>query len=136
MKKAVENKSYIYAIGRRKRSVARVRLFKGKGQSVVNDLPIGDFFKDVSETVYQRPLEVTDTKTSFYVTARIVGGGRQGQVGAFIHGVSRALVKSDENKYKKILRAAGLLTRDPREKERRKFGLAQKARARKQSPKR
>lgn len=136
MKKETKKTTYLFAVGRRKRSVARVRLFKGKGQSLVNDMPIQDYFKDVPKILYLKPFEVTNLQTGFYVTARILGGGQQGQVGAFIHGVARALVKLDEDKYKKILRTAGLLTRDPREKERRKFGLAQSARAKKQSPKR
>jgi len=130
-----KTKEYVYALGRRKRSVARVRLFKGKDQTLVNDIPIGQYFKDISPVYFLKPFELTETTGKFYVTARIEGGGKQGQLGAFTLGVSRALVKTDEN-FRKILRQNGLLTRDPRERERRKFGLAQGARARKQSPKR
>jgi len=128
-------KDYYAAIGRRKRSIARVRLYKGKGQMTINAKPIEEYFKDIPSASYLRPLELTGNMGKYYVTARIIGGGRSGQVGAFVLGLSRALVLLDE-KYKSVLRPAGFLTRDPREKERRKFGLAQGARARKQSPKR
>lgn len=128
-------KSYVYAIGRRKRSTARIRLFKGKGEIKVNDIPIKDYFRGFPKTYYLKPFELTKTSDKYYVTAKIEGGGEMGQIGAFVHGVSRALIKEDK-KYKTILKKAGLLTRDPREKERRKYGLAQKARAKKQSPKR
>ena len=131
-----ETKKYIYAIGRRKRSTARIRLFAGKGQIVVNDKPVGDYFKDVPKEVYLRPFTVAGLEGKYFVTARILGGGTTGQVGAFVHGLSRALMKVEEKKYKKVLKSAGLFTRDSREKERRKFGNAQKARAKKQSPKR
>lgn len=128
--------SFVYAVGRRKRSTIRIRLFKRKGQTLVNDLPIGEYFKGILPVHYLKPFELTQTTAKYYVTAKVKGGGKLGQVGAFVHGVSRALVKENEKEYKKVLKSAGLLTRDPREKERRKFGLAQGARARKQSPKR
>ncbi|HUW24427.1 MAG TPA: 30S ribosomal protein S9 [Patescibacteria group bacterium] len=128
-------KDYQAAVGRRKRSIARVRLYKGKGEMTINTKPIGEYFKDIPSPSYLRPLELTSNIGKYHATAKITGGGPKGQVGAFVLGLSRALVSADE-KYKPILRSAGLLTRDPREKERRKFGLAQSARARKQSPKR
>lgn len=134
-KTAKKTKEYVYALGRRKRSVARIRLLKGKDQTLVNDMPVGQYFKDISSVYFLKPFELTQTTGKFYVTAKIEGGGKQGQLGAFTLGVSRALVKTDES-FRKTLRQAGLLTRDPRERERRKFGLAQGARARKQSPKR
>ncbi len=132
---AATKKDYFAALGRRKRSIARVRLYKGKGQTMVNAKPIEEYFKDIPSAIYLRPLEMTGNVGKYYATAKISGGGRLGQVGAFVLGLSRTLVSADE-KYKSILRSAGFLTRDPREKERRKFGLAQGARARKQSPKR
>lgn len=135
MKTSSKN-NFVAAVGRRKRSVARVRLFRGKGQSLVNNIAIADYFKSVDPAKYLKPFTVTETEGKYYITALLQGGGKSGQLGAFIHGVSRVLLKIDAEKYKKMLRCAGLLTRDPREKERRKFGLAQKARARKQSPKR
>lgn len=127
---------YIYTVGRRKRSVARVRLYAGKGQSLINDMPVEDFFKGIIPSCYLKPLEVTQTTGKYYFTVKIVGGGKRGQQDAFVHGLSRGLAKVDPEKFKKILRTNGLLTRDPRERERRKFGLAQGARAAKQSPKR
>lgn len=131
-----ESKKYITTLGRRKRSIARIRLFEGKGQTLVNGKPINDYFKDISEIIYLRPLHVTQTVGKYYATAITAGGGIYGQVGAFVHGLSRALVKADEEKYKKPLKANNLLTRDSRERERRKAGLAHGARAAKQSPKR
>lgn len=129
-------KDYIYGLGRRKRSVARVRLFSGKGQTLVNDLPIGEYFKDVPSVQFFKPFDLTETTSKYYATAKIEGGGKAGQLGAFLHGLSRALSEANPEKFRKPLKSAGLLTRDPREKERRKPGLAQSARARKQSPKR
>jgi small subunit ribosomal protein S9 len=129
-------KSFNYALGRRKRSVARVRLFTGKGQTIVNDLPIGEYFKDVPSSRFFRPFDLTETTGKYYATVKVEGGGRSGQLNAFLHGLSRALSKENPEKFRKPLKFAGLLTRDPREKERRKPGLAQSARAKKQSPKR
>ena len=131
-----KTKEFISTIGRRKRSVARIRLYHGKGKHIVNDRPIVDYFKDIPAACYLRPFELTDTVGKYYITAKIEGGGKSGQVGAFIHGLSRALVKENTEKYRKALKTAGFLMRDPREKERRKYSNAQKARARKQSPKR
>lgn len=130
-----EKTSFVYAVGRRKRSVARARLFKGKGQSLVNDKPLEDFFRGIIGTGYLKPFDLTQTTGKYYVTVRVVGGGKSGQLGAFLLALSRSLVKADE-KFKKILRDNGFLTRDPRERERRKPGLASGARAAKQSPKR
>lgn len=129
-------KEYVHALGRRKRSVARVRLFTGKGQTIVNDLPIGEYFKDVPSTHFFRPFDLTDTTGKYYATVKVEGGGKAGQLGAFLHGLSRALAEVNTEKFRGPLKSAGLLTRDPRERERRKPGLAQSARAKKQSPKR
>lgn len=131
-----QKSAYVFAVGRRRRSTARIRLFSGKGQTLVNDKPIDEYFKSIPKIYYLKPFELTGTEGKYYATAKIEGGGVKGQLGAFIHGVSRALVKVDTEKYRATLKSAGFLTRDPREKERRKFGNAQKARARKQSPKR
>ena len=129
-------KDYVYAVGRRKRSVARVRLYSGKGQTMINGVPVGEYFKDVPSVYFLKPFELTDTAGKYYATAKIVGGGKTGQLEAFVHGLSRALVQANTDKFRKVLKPSGLLTRDSREKERRKPGLAQAARARKQSPKR
>jgi len=130
-----KTKDFIRTLGRRKRAVARLRFFKGKGQTLVNDVPIEQYFKDISSIYYFKPFDLTKTTGKYYATVRVEGGGRMGQLGAFVLALSRALVQTDEN-FRKTLRTAGLMTRDPRERERRKFGLAQSARARKQSPKR
>ncbi|HUV72534.1 MAG TPA: 30S ribosomal protein S9 [Clostridia bacterium] len=129
-------KDYIYAVGRRKRSIARVRLYPGKGEVLINGVPIGEYFKDVPSVYFLKPFELTNTLGKYSATAKITGGGKTGQIQAFVHALSRALVQANKDKFKSSLKSAGLLTRDPREKERRKPGLAQSARARKQSPKR
>ena len=136
MTKGAKPKSYIYALGRRKRSVARVRLYEGKGEILVNDISVKDYFRGIPEVYLMKPFALTQTEGKYYASVKVEGGGKKGQLGAMVHGISRALVKKDVEKYKKVLKSAGLLTRDPREKERRKYGLAHAARKRKQSPKR
>jgi len=127
---------YIFAVGRRKESVARVRLFAGKGESLVNDRPAKEYFlAALAQKQLLAPYEATGTLGKFYATVKVEGGGLVGQLGAVVHGLSRALVKADP-KFQPALKKGNFLTRDARVKERRKFGLAQKARARKQSPKR
>lgn len=129
--------TFIGAIGRRKESVARVRITPGNGQITVNGKPINEYFSgEISQKIYQKPFEVTQTSGKYNVSIKIVGGGVASQLGAAVHGISRALAKSDVDKMRSQLKKEGLLTRDPRAKERRKYGLAQKARAKKQSPKR
>lgn len=126
------------AIGRRKESTARVKLFVGgNGEIIINGRPIEKYFPgEISKIFYLQPFTLTDSLNRFKVTVKVEGGGLSGQLGAVIHGIARAIEKIDKEKYRPILKKAGLLTRDPRAKERRKAGLAQKARARKQSPKR
>jgi len=149
-KKTEEKHSFYQAVGRRKEATARVRLFvvnEGeikikdktvkKGEMIVNFRPIEEYFGSSSyQKLYLEPFRTTNTIGRFVVSAVISGGGISGQLGAFIHGVSRALEKVDREKYRPILKKKGFLTRDPRAKERRKAGFAQKARAKKQSPKR
>lgn len=129
---------YIFAVGRRREATARIRLFaKGKGAITVNGREVEKYFGgEVFKNIYLAPFAVTGTIGKFDVTARILGGGQAGQLGALTHGISRALEKYDREKYRTLLKKAGLLTRDSRMKERRKPGFAQKARAKKQSPKR
>ena len=130
-------KAYIYAIGRRKTATARVRLFKGKGDLVVNKQPIEKYFPgEVNKIIYTKPFQVTETEGKYYATIKVEGSGKNGQLGAVSHGLARALDKENPEVYHLPLKKAGLLTRDPRMKERRKPGLAQSARAKKQSPKR
>jgi small subunit ribosomal protein S9 len=138
------------AIGRRRESTARVKLLLAseghitindhqikKGEIFINARPVEKYFPgEVNKKIYSEPFRITDSLGRFAVSALITGGGPKGQLTAFIHGVSRALLKVDEEKFRPILKAKGMLTRDDRTKQRHKAGFAQKARARKQSPKR
>ena len=110
------------AVGRRKESVAQVRLIPGEGKIVVNDKPLNEYFpRRISEAMVKEPLELTNTLDKFDVFAKVEGGGLSGQAGALKHGISRALLHADTN-LKSILKKAHLLTRDPRMKERKKYG--------------
>ncbi len=130
------NDSIVNVIGRRKEAIARVRLFLGKSLTIVNGKPIGEYFKSkAAEKVYLKPFEVANVVGKYYASIKIEGGGTASQLGALVHGLSRALAKQDK-KLKPLLKKEGLLTRDARAKERRKYGHAGKARAMKQSPKR
>ena len=132
-----KKKNYTYAVGRRKEAVARVRLFKGKGQNLVNSVPIGKFFPGkVFETYWKAPFELTDTSGKYFVTVKVRGGGKKGQLEALVHGVAKAFALLDADKYRLPLKKAGLLTRDARIRERRKIGTGGRARRKKQSPKR
>lgn len=114
---------YYYANGKRKTSVARVRLYKGTGSIVINDKPIEKFCSvKVHAQVIKFPLKLTGLLDKFNITVRVSGGGPNSQAEAVRHGISRALVTSDET-LRHTLKQAGLLTRDPREKERKKPGL-------------
>jgi small subunit ribosomal protein S9 len=135
--KKLKEKNYIFAVGRRKTSTARVRLFKGKEQILVNDLPFGQYFAGpTASKLLVKPFQVTQTEGKYYMTAKVVGGGKNGQLEAVIHGIARALCKVDGEAFRDSLKKAGLLTRDPRARERRKVGTGGKARRQKQSPKR
>ena len=116
-------RNYFYGTGRRKTSVARVRLIPGGSEFVVNGKPIADYFPRIANQVAAaQPLRVVTTEGSYSVTVKVLGGGITGQSGAIAHGIARALVQANEEN-KKPLRQAGLLTRDPRVKERKKYGL-------------
>lgn len=126
----------ISTVGRRKEAVARVRLSEGKGQITVNGKPISEYFLGlVLQKYYLKPLDVTKTTGKYTISAKVEGGGQVSQLGAVIHGISRAIAKVSPD-LRTLLKREGLLTRDARVKERRKYGNAQKARAKKQSPKR
>lgn len=127
----------ILALGRRKVATARVRLYRGKGQCMVNEKSAAEYFKSVDPmgAYFMKPFVLTGTQQTAYVTAKIQGSGIASQEDALIHGIARALVKMDEA-HKPVLRKAGLLTRDARMKESRKIGTGGKARRVKQSPKR
>lgn len=114
---------HYYGTGRRKTSVARVRLVPGEGNITVNDRPLDKYFGlKTLELIVKQPLNVTDTVGKYDVLAKVEGGGPTGQAGAVRHGIARALLRVDAE-YRPGLKKAGLLTRDPREKERRKYGL-------------
>lgn len=127
---------YVFAVGRRKRSVARIKLYEGKGESTVNHRPMQQYFPGQAAKVScLLPFQLVDKIGKYYSIAQISGGGKSSQLGAFIHALSRALSQADGDN-RKILKENFLLRRDSREKERRKPGLAGKARKKKQSPKR
>lgn len=111
------------ATGRRKSSVARVRLVPGEGNIIINDRELNKYFGlKTLELIVNQPLELTETKGKYDVFVNVNGGGISGQAGAIRHGISRALLLVDEE-FRSVLKKAGFLTRDPREKERRKYGL-------------
>ncbi len=129
--------NYSYGTGRRRIASARVRVFKGKGESLVNDKPIEKYFPgETNKSFYLRPLILTETQEKYYFTAKIAGGGIKGQLDALVHGISRALSKTDPKKFRAALKKAGLLTRDARIRQRRMIGTGGKSRREKQSPKR
>ena len=116
-------KPCFYGTGRRKKSVARVRIYPGTGAVSINGKSIDEYFGlETMKLIVNQPFEVTGTAGKFDIVAKVVGGGLSGQAGAVRHGLSRALVLADEAN-KPALKAAGLLTRDPRMKERKKYGL-------------
>lgn len=128
---------YTYAIGRRKAATARIRLFKGDRENLVNGVVIGKYFPGKAMAVlWQRPFELTKTIGKYYFTARVSGGGKAGQLDAVVHGVARAFAKLNPEKFRAALKKEKLLTRDPRERERRMVGTGGRARKQKQSPKR
>ena len=142
-------KDFMFAVGRRRAAVARVRIYSKvpdslkfeeiavkKGDLVVNGRIISEYFGGVvAKSTYEEPLKTADALNKYAITAKVAGGGTTSQLGAFVLGVSRALAAMDET-VKPTLRKKGLLTRDPRVRERRKVGTGGKARRAKQSPKR
>jgi len=115
---------YFYGTGRRKHSVARVRLYQGTGKITINDRDIDDYFGlDTLKLIVGQPLALTGTTDKFDVVCRVGGGGVTGQAGAIRHGIARALLQYDSENLRPVLKKAGFLTRDPRMKERKKYGL-------------
>ena len=122
-------KPYFYGTGRRKSSVARVRLYPGSGKITINNRDVDDYFGlETLKLIINQPFGVTNTVGKFDIVANVNGGGISGQAGAIRHGVARALLLADEA-YRPILKKAGFLTRDPRMKERKKYGLKAARRA-------
>ncbi|HHX75555.1 MAG TPA: 30S ribosomal protein S9 [Firmicutes bacterium] len=118
-----------YGTGRRKSSVARVRLVPGTGEIIINDKPLDQYFGlETLKLIVRQPLQLTSTLDKFNVIAKVHGGGTTGQAGAIRHGIARALLQAEGN-YRPTLKSAGFLTRDPRMKERKKYGLKKARRA-------
>ena len=122
-------KPYFYGTGRRKSSVARVRLVPGTGVITINNRSIDEYFGlETMKLIVNQPFGVTGTAGKFDIVANVTGGGISGQAGAIRHGVAKALLQADET-YRPALKKAGFLTRDPRMKERKKYGLKAARRA-------
>ena len=121
---------YYYGTGRRKHSVARVRVYPGSGNITINGRSIDEYFGlETLKVVVKQPLALTETTEKFDVLVNVHGGGYTGQAGAIRHGISRALLEVDSEEYRPLLKKAGFLTRDPRMKERKKYGLKAARRA-------
>lgn len=144
--KAVQ-KDFVFAIGRRKSSTAEVRIYKKdatvwgttvvkKGEIVVNNKSALEYFGRNFEQVYRQPFQITNTENKFAVSIKVRGGGKAGQLDASILAIARGLDKVDRENFHTLLKRKGMLSRDPRVKERRKVGMGGKSRRRKQSPKR
>jgi small subunit ribosomal protein S9 len=119
----MSEESYVWGTGKRKCAIAQVRLFPGKGEIIVNDKPYQEAFPRVEHRhMIEHPLLATDNMGKFSVMVKVNGGGLSGQAGAIRHGIARALAKENEL-FKPMLRKEGLLTRDARIKERKKYGL-------------
>ena len=122
-------KPYFYGTGRRKNSVARLRVLPGSGEISINGRPIDDYFGlETMKLIVNQPFEVTGTVGKYDIVCTVKGGGFSGQAGAIRHGVARALLQADET-FRIPLKRAGFLTRDPRMKERKKYGLKAARRA-------
>jgi small subunit ribosomal protein S9 len=133
----MNEKDYTYGVGRRKSASARVRLYKGKGESMINGKPASGFFGvQRIQKIFSKPLEVSGVSDSHYFTAKVSGGGTSSQAEAVSLGLARAIILLSKDGDKKILKKHGLLTRDPRIRQRRMVGTGGKARRKKQSPKR
>ena len=121
---AKSNKEVFLGTGRRKSSIARVRLTEGKGKITINGKDIEEYFgEETLKVIVRQPLTVTDTLSKYDVVAKVTGGGVAGQAGAVRHGIARALNEANREEYRATLKQNGFLTRDPREKERKKYGL-------------
>lgn len=142
-----DKRDFVFAVGRRREAVARVRMYtKGKqtigerdlapGDIVVNNKPISEYFSgETAKVLYEKPLKAVSVLQKYIFTVRVVGGGKKGQLDAVVHGISRALSEFN-SEHRTSLKKKGLLTRDQRVRERRKVGTGGKARRQKQSPKR
>ncbi len=124
-----ETKAYFYGTGRRKSSVARVRIYSGEGKIQINNRDIDDYFGlETLKLIVRQPLVLTGLANNYDIKVTVAGGGVSGQAGAIRHGLSRALLQADDS-LRPTLKKAGFLTRDPRMKERKKYGLKAARRA-------
>ena len=124
-----KTKSKFYGTGRRKKSIARVYIFQGNGNIIINKRKLDDYVGlEVLKKIINQPFEVTNTLGKYDVQVNVHGGGPTGQAGAVRHGIARALLQVD-NEFRALLKKEGLLTRDPRMKERKKYGLKAARRA-------
>ena len=124
-----DSKPYYYGTGRRKHSVARVRMYPGTGKITINGRDIDEYFGlETLKLIVRQPMEITNTLGRFDIVCTVAGGGVSGQAGAIRHGVARALLQNGDE-MRPILKKAGFLTRDPRMKERKKYGLKAARRA-------
>lgn len=143
-KEATKKSTYAYAVGRRKTANARVRIYKTKSvpgmdgvQLTVNGKPAEVYFPgETAKAAYRKPFYLTETLTKMSASVVVAGSGKMGQLDAVVHGLARALSLLDREAYRTTLKSAGLLTRDPRTRQRRMIGTGGKARRTKQSPKR
>ncbi len=143
-KKLTTKANYTYAVGRRKTANARVRIYKSKSvpgmdgvQLTVNGKPAEQYFPgETAKAAYRKPFILTETLTKMSASVVVAGSGKTGQLDAVIHGIARALALLDRDAFRATLKTAGLLTRDPRTRQRRMIGTGGKARRAKQSPKR
>ncbi len=129
--------NFTYATGKRRSASARVRLFHGKGENLVNEMPIEKYFSgEINKTIWGKPFELTETTGKYYVTVRVFGGGKHAQLEAVVQGIAKAFSLAKKEEFRPILKKAGLLTRDSRVRQRRMVGTGGKSRRMKQSPKR
>lgn len=123
MPKANSDKIMFYGTGRRKSSIARVRIVPGTGKITINSKDIDEYLNlETLKVIVRQPLVATDTLNKYDVICKVIGGGFSGQAGAIRHGIARALNEAN-NEYRSVLKSKGFLTRDPRKKERKKYGL-------------
>jgi small subunit ribosomal protein S9 len=133
----IKKVDYFYAVGRRKESSCRVRLYRGKGENTVNGMPANKYFEgEVAKKALEKPFGATETSDKFYFSAKVVGGGKNGQLAAVVLAIARSLVKVSVEKNRVPLKKLGLLTRDSRIRQRIMVGMGGKSRRKKQSPKR
>jgi small subunit ribosomal protein S9 len=132
-----KKQTYTFALGKRKTASARVRLFKGKGENLVNGMAIEKYFPgEINKSYWLKPFSLTETEGKYYISAKVAGSGKGGQLDSLVLGIARAFSDTDKEKFRPALKKAGLLKRDSRIRQRRMVGMGGKSRRAKQSPKR